>query len=200
MKKLIFILAITFCFISHKSFAQLKIEFGGGYIYSMNNTGNFSHIDNGMQSSLAAFIPITQSVDLSGRFIYQSRSFNKNSFSFFVPLVVGYPFPVITNGENIKSFGLMAGTRVSSKGNSFINTFLDAEFGLIYHSDSYYELNNTNLVKYSDKKILFEYSVGIGFNINLTSNYSLVMYGKLAHIPAESTFYFPINFGFQLLL
>lgn len=44
----------------------------------------------------------------------------------------------------------MAGTRVSSKGNSFINTFLDAEFGLIYHSDSYYELNNINLVKYSD--------------------------------------------------
>lgn len=51
MKKLIFILAITFCFINYKPFAQLKIEFGGGYIYSMNNTGNFSHIDDGMQSS-----------------------------------------------------------------------------------------------------------------------------------------------------
>lgn len=51
MKKLIFILAIFSFFISHRSFAQLKIEFGGGYIYSMNNTGNFSHIDDGMQSS-----------------------------------------------------------------------------------------------------------------------------------------------------
>ncbi|MGQ9644420.1 MAG: hypothetical protein ACUVT3_11230 [Ignavibacterium sp.] len=94
----------------------------------------------------------------------------------------------------------MAGTRVSSRRNSLINTFFDSEVGLIYHSDSFYELNEKTIVKYSDKKILFEYSVGIGFNINLTSNYSLVMYGKLAHIPAESTFYFPINFGFQLLL
>ncbi|MGQ9799501.1 MAG: hypothetical protein ACUVRG_09430 [Ignavibacterium sp.] len=162
--------------------------------------GNFSHIDNNMQGSLAGFIPITQSVDLSGRFIYQSRSFNKNGFSFFVPLVVGYPFPVITKDENIKSFGLMVGTKVSSRRNSLINTFFDSEVGLIYHSDSFYELNEKTIVKYSDKKILFEYSVGIGFNINLTSNYLLVMCGKLAHIPAESTFDFPINLGFQLLL
>lgn len=200
MKKLIFILAIFSILSSNISFAQLKIEFSGGYIYSMNHTGNFSHIDNGMQGSLSAFIPITQSVDLSGRFIYQSRSFNKYSFSFFVPRVVGYPIPVITNGDNLKSFGFMAGTRVSSRGNALIDTFFDTEVGLIYHSDSFYELNEKTIVKYSDKKTLFEYSVGIGFNINLTSNYSLVMYGKFAHIPAERTFYFPINFGFQLLL
>lgn len=200
MKKLIFILTIFLFLISYRSFAQLKVEFWGGYIYSMNHSENFSHIDNGMQGSLAAFIPITQSVDLSGRFIYQSRFFDKNSFSFVVPAVVGYPIPIITNGDNLKSFGFMAGTRVTSKQNSLLNTFLNAEVGLIYHSESYYELNKITKEKYSNSKILFEYSLGIGISINLKNNYALSFDGRLAHIPAESTFYFPINFGFQLLL
>lgn len=166
----------------------------------MNHTGNFSHIDNGTQGSLAAFIPITQSVDLSGRFIYQSRIFDTKSFSFFVPLIVGYPIPVITNSDNLKSFGLLLGTRVTSKRNSLLNTFLNAEVGLIYHSEGYYELNEKTKVKYSNSKFLFEYSLGIGFNINFNDNFALNIDGRLAHIPAESTFYFPINFGFQLVL
>lgn len=200
MKRIISILVIFSFFISHKSFAQLKLEFSGGYIHSMNHTGNFSHIDDGKQGSLAALIPITQSIDLSGRFIYQSRSFNRNSFSFFVPLVVGYPIPVITDGDNLKSFGLMFGTRVTSKRNSLVNTFLNAEAGLIYHSESYYELNEAAKVKYSNSKFLFEYSIGIGVNINLSEKYAISIDGRLAHIPSESTFYFPINLGFQLPL
>lgn len=200
MKGIIFILTIFSIFISHKSFAQLKLELSGGYINSMNHTGNFSHIDDGKQGSLAAFIPIAQSIDLSARFIYQSRSFNRNSFSFFVPLVVGYPIPVITNGDNLKSYGLMFGTRVSSQRNSLINTFLTAEAGLIYHSESYFELNEATKVKYSNSKFLFEYSLGIGVNIKLSNSYAISIDGRLAHIPSESTFYFPINLGFLLHL
>ncbi|WP_337865357.1 hypothetical protein [Ignavibacterium sp.] len=200
MKNLIILFAILFCLSTQQSFPQLKMEFNGGYIHTINHENVFSHIDGGAQGSIVVLYPLSQSVDLSGKFVYQSRSFDKNSFSFVIPLVAGYPIPNITDGDNLKSYGIMLGTRLTSKTNSLINTFLNAEAGLIYHSDSYYELNEISKIKYSDSKILFEYAVGLGFKVNLSNNYALIFDGKLAHIPSESNFYFPINLGFQLLL
>lgn len=200
MKNIIFIFVIFSCLSTQQSFPQLKIEFNCGYIHTINHENVFSHIDGGAHGSLAVLYSLSHSVDLSGKFVYQSRSFDRNSLSFVIPLVAGYSIPVITNGENLKSYGIMLGTRLTSKTNSLINTFLNAEAGLIYHSDSYYELNEISMIKYSDSKFLFEYAVGIGLKVNLNSNYSLVIDGNLAHIPAESIFYFPINVGFQMLL
>lgn len=200
MKNIIFLFAILSLFSTQQSFPQFKMEFNGGYIHTINHENVFSHIECGAQGSLAVLYSLSQSVDLSGKFVFQSRSFDRNSFSFVIPLVAGYSIPDITRGDNLKSYGIMLGTRLTSKTNSLINTFLTAEAGLIYHSDSYYELNNISKIKYSERKFLFEYTVGLGLKVNLNKNYALVIDGNLAHIPVESIFYFPINAGFQLLL
>lgn len=200
MKKTYFLFTILLCLNAQQFFPQLKMEFNGGYIHTINHENEFSHINGGFQGCVAILYPLSNSVELSGTFIYQSRSFDRNSFSFVIPLVAGYSIPVITNGDNLNSYGIMLGTRLNSKSNSLINTFLTAEAGLIYYSDSYYELNKISKFKYSNSKFLFEYAVGLGFKVNLNKNYALVIDGNLANIPSESIFYFPINAGFQLLL
>lgn len=199
MKNFAFILSIIFL-MSCENFSQVNLEFRGGFIYTQNHDKLFAHIENGKQGSLLIIYPLSEVTQLTGNFIYQTRSFDYNSFSFIIPAVVGYPFPVVTNGDDLKSYGLLIGTRLASKSSNFINTFFSAEAGLIYHSESYYELNHANRIKYSDSKTLFEYSFGIGFGIKVIEEYSINIDGKLAHIPSEGIFYFPINFGFQISL
>lgn len=200
MKKLIFILATFYFFTTQDSLAQIKMEFGGGYIHSVSNERIFTHINNGIQGSVGLIFPFSQSINFTGKFIYQSRSFNKNSFHFIIPLIAGYTIPIITNGDDLKSYGMMLGTRVVSKNNYLINSFFEAEAGLIYYTDATYELNTTRQLKYSESKTLFEYSLGVGFIINLSSSYKLIINGKLSHIPDEKAFYLPINLGFQMIL
>lgn len=199
MKQLILFLAVILFFHS-ESLSQIKFEISGGYINSLNSENLFTHTKDGIQGSLTLLYPLTELTQLTGKVIYQSRRFNPKSFSFYIPLVVGYPMPVVTNGDNLKSFGLLIGARVNSNRHHFINPYVKAETGLIYHSDSYYELNNATRMKYSGSKTLFEYSFGIGLNIKLSNGYSFNIDGNLSHIPAEGLVYFPINLGFQLPL
>lgn len=199
MKNFAFIISIIFL-ISCENFSQVNLEFRGGFIYTQNHDKLFAHNENGKQGSLMIIYPLSKVTQITGNFIYQTRNFNPESFSFIIPLVVGYPVPIVTNGDNLNSYGLLIGTRIASKSSSFINTFLSAEAGLVYHSESYYELNQANRIKYSDSKTLFEYSFGIGFSIKVIEDYRINIDGKLAHIPSEGIFYFPINFGFQISL
>lgn len=199
MKQLILFLAVILFFHS-ESFTQTKFEISGGYINNLNSENLFTHTKDGVQGSLTLLYPLTELTQLTGKVIYQSRAFNPKSFSFYVPLVVGYPMPVVTNGDDLKSFGLLVGARVNSNRHHFINPYVKAETGLIYHSGSQYELNNATRIKYSESKVLFEYSVGIGLNIKLSNGYSFNIDGNLSHIPAEGLVYFPVNIGFQFTL
>lgn len=177
MKKLILFLAVILLFHS-ESFSQTKLEFSGGYINTLNSENLFSHTKDGIQGSLTLHYPLTELTQLTGKVIYQSRMFNPKSFSFYVPLVVGYPMPVVTNGDDLKSFGLLIGARVNSNRHHFINPYVKAETGLIYHSGSYYELNNAIRIQYSENRALFEYSAGIGLNIKLSNSYSFNIEGN----------------------
>lgn len=199
MKKFFILLTgCLVCFTVENSLSQTKIELGGGYIHSLNQENIFAHTKDGFQGSVAVVQPISETIDFTGRIIYQSRSFDTKSFSFVVPLVAGYPFPVVTKGDDIKSYGVLIGIRLSSNRYEFVNTFISTEAGLIYHSDSYYELNNSVNMKYINSKTLFEYSFGIGLNFRISEGYSLNLEGKMSHIPSEGIVYFPINLGLMV--
>lgn len=199
MKKFFMLCTVCLVFFTvENSLSQTKLEFSGGYIHSLNQENIFAHTKDGFQGSVAVIQPLSETIDFTGRIIYQSRSFDEKSFSFIVPLVVGYPIPVVTNGDDLKSYGVLIGLRLSSNRYEFVNTFISTEAGLIYHSDSYYELNNSVNMKYINSKTLFEYSFGIGLNFRISEAYSLNLEGKMAHIPSEGIVYFPISIGLQL--
>lgn len=199
MKKFFMLCTVCLVFFTiENSLSQTKLEFSGGYIHSLNQENIFAHTKGGFQGSVAVIQPLSETIDFTGRIIYQSRSFDEKSFSFIVPLVVGYPIPVVTNGDDLKSYGVLIGLRLSSNRYEFVNTFISTEAGLIYHSDSYYELNNSVNMKYINSKTLFEYSFGIGLNFRISEDYSLNLEGKMSHIPSEGIVYFPINLGFMI--
>lgn len=199
MKKFFMLCTVCLVFFTvENSLSQTKLEFSGGYIHSLNQENIFAHTKDGFQGSVAVIQPLSETINFTGRIIYQSRSFDEKSFSFIVPLVVGYPIPVVTNGDDLKSYGVLIGLRLSSNRYEFVNTFISTEAGLIYHSDSYYELNNSVNMKYVNSKTLFEYSFGIGLNFRISEGYSLNLEGKMSHIPSEGIVYFPINLGIMI--
>jgi hypothetical protein len=185
---------------NENNFSQVKVGLGGGYIFNFDQRNLFVHNKDGLQSSIALIYPLSDAINLTGRFIYQSRTFNQNSFSFVIPLVAGYSYPSITDGENLKSYGLILGARISSSKKSSLNTYLISEAGFISFSNSYYWVNETTKVKYSESKTLFEYSLGIGVSLNIINNFILTVDGRIAHIPNEKIFYSPINLGIELPL
>ncbi|MEP0862354.1 MAG: hypothetical protein HRF52_13040 [Ignavibacterium sp.] len=196
MRNLLLIPVMNFL-ICEANYSQLKLEVDAGYISSLNKENIFSHTKDGIQGSLTLLFPSSDLTNLTGRIVYQSRHFDKNSFSFIVPLVLGNSVPVVTDGDNLKSFGLMIGARVLSGNKQNVSAFASAEAGLIYHSVSYYELNNQFKYKYAGDKTFFEYSFGLGMSFGVNENYSVNIEGKMSHIPAEGLVYFPINLGFM---
>lgn len=199
MKKFFMLLNLCLIFFTFEnSLSQTKLEFSAGYIHTLNSENIFAHIKDGFQGSVAITHPLSETVDLTGRILYQSRSFDTKSFSFIIPAVVGYSIPVITNGDNLKSYGVLLGVRLFSSRYKFINTFISTEAGIIHHSDSYYELDNFTRIKYASSKTLFEYSFGLGLSFGVNENYSVNIEGKMSHIPSEGLVYFPVSLGFMI--
>ncbi len=197
MKNLISFIFVVL-FFCDLSYSQIKIEVGGGYIHTLNRENLFTHNGDGAQGYISVLFPVSGLTDLTGKFVYQSRRFDKKSFSFVVPHVVGYPVPYVTDGENLKSYGLFLGAKFFGSRNLTFNSYLASEVGLITHSGSYLELNKINRVKYSDSKTLFEYSVGIGLNIKLSDFLSFNIDGRVSHVPSAKVVYFPVNMSLQM--
>lgn len=199
MKKFFVLLTVCLIFFTiENSLSQSKLEFSAGYIHPLNSENIFAHIKDGFQGSVAVTLPVSETVDLTGRIIYQSRNFDTKSFSFIIPAVVGYSIPVITKGDNLKSYGVSLGVRLFSSRYQFINTFISTEAGIIHHSDSYYELDNFTRIKYANSKTLFEYSFGLGLSFGVNENYSVNIDGKMSHIPSEGLVHFPVSLGFMI--
>lgn len=203
MKRIILLTAIYFLLTSPDFFSQIKLEVGGGYLVPLTNGPVFEHTNNGWGISASGSYSIKDNLDLTGTVFYQSRIFEPSGFIFVYPDVLGYPYPIIKDGENLKSIGLSIGSRFTSNSSSYFNTYFSLDFGVIFFQESFYDLQSLADLgirtititpqKYSEAKTLFETSAGIGFVFKLSQMLDVILEGKAAFIPNGREVYFPIS-------
>ncbi len=199
--KRIFFIFFSFLFVTaYPVRAQIFLEFGGGYLTSFDKFNAFSHTNDGWQFGGSVFYKISEVVEAKTSFIYQTRIFNPNSFSFVVPAVAGITIPIISDGDNLKSFLIKVGGRLTPGSDKIIRTILDVDIGINFFQSGYYILEGLNEgtrlslpgIKYADSKALFETSVGLGVEITPMTNFSFVIEAKINYIPSTPNVYFPI--------
>ena len=200
MKRVIFIVLSLVVIYSIKINSQAHFEIGGGYLARLNTGNIFSHTNGGWQISGAVFLEFTKNIEFKSSVIYQSREFDPGSFSFVVPAVEGFPIPYVDSGDNLNSIGFFIGGRIKSNRAKLLTPFIDADFGLMYFQESFYELKymgdelrTPQISRYSDNKLLFESSVGFGVIVTPLELFDIIIEAKAAIIPNENVFYFPIS-------
>ncbi|MDY0083271.1 MAG: hypothetical protein RBR74_08835, partial [Ignavibacteriaceae bacterium] len=154
----------------------------------------------GWQIGGSAFYKISEVVEAKTSFIYQSRIFDPKSFSFILPGIWGNTIPTVSDGDNLKSFLIKVGGRLTPRPDKMIRTILDADIGINFFQGGYYNLEGMNGgtrhslrgIRYADSKALFEASVGLGVEIMPMRNISLIVEAKINYIPSTPNFYFPI--------
>lgn len=200
MKRIFFVVLSLFVAISFSVKAQIHFEIGAGYLNTLNNNDIFLHTDGGWQIGGAVFYEISEALELKTSLLYQSRFFDSNSFSFVVPAVVGVSIPTVTGGDNLNSLGIAIGGRLKTKSDKIVKPVLGVDVGINYYQDSYYDLKYVNggivtsvqRKKYFDSRVLFETSLGFGFEVTPLENFSIILEGRANYIPVERNVYFPI--------
>ncbi|HQF41816.1 MAG TPA: hypothetical protein PK073_02805 [Ignavibacteriaceae bacterium] len=200
MKRIFFIFLSLLFVAAYPVRAQIFLEVGGGYLTSFDNFNAFKHTNNGWQLCGTVFYKISEIVEAKTSFIYQSRIFAPKSFSFIVPAVAGITVPIVSDGDNLKSFLIKVGGRLKPKSDKIVRTILDADVGINFFQSGYYYLEGLNEgtrpslpgIKYADSKALFETSVGLGVEIKPMTNFSFIIEAKINYIPSTPNFYFPI--------
>ena len=207
MKRIVFFL-LSLIFINPPEVnSQVHFEVGGGYLVPLNEVNIFSHTQSGWQISGSVFLEYTENIEFKSSIIYQSREFDAGSFSFIVPAVDGYPVPSVDDGGNLNSIGIHIGGRIKSGSDKLLSPFIDADFGLMYFQESFYELKytrdeirTTQIRQYSDNKLLFESSVGFGVIVAPLEIFNFIIEAKAAIIPNENIVYFPISTMIRIML
>lgn len=203
MKRIFFVLQGLILIPLCTAYAQFKVAAGGGYINQPYQKNLFAHCKDGWQIQASVVYELTKNIELIGTVNFQERKFDSETFSFIVPAVLIYPIPVIKGGDNLRSIGLNVGSRIKSYKSKYLSGFFSAEIGFNYFQESFYELRSlaelgirtvvVPLQKYSDEKLLFESSIGLGVIIAPINIFDIVLEGRAAFIPVGQLVYFPIS-------
>lgn len=200
MKKIFFVVLSLFVVISSSVKAQIHFEIGAGYLNTLNNNDIFIHTDGGWQVGGTIFYELSDAFELKTSLLYQSRFFDSNSFSFVVPAVVGVSIPTVSGGDNLNSLGVAIGGRLKTKSDKIVKPVLEVDVGINYYQDSYYDLKYVNggivtsvqREKYFDSRVLFETSLGFGFEVTPLETFSIILEGRANYITVEQNVYFPV--------
>jgi hypothetical protein len=203
MKRVIFIVLSLIVSCNIKINSQVHFEIGGGYLIKTQNGNLLTHNSNGWLISGSILYQISEKFELSSSLNYKSFLFNPNSFHYPILMVNGYPIPIVTGGDNLKSIGISFGGRLKTLGNNIVNPFLSLDFGLTYYKESYYSLRSLaeygiriayeSPQRYLEQNYLFESSVGMGVIISPLSSFDLILEGKLTYTHKAKELFFPIS-------